>query len=108
MTRHRWFLALLLVLVGFLGGALFWANQQLADRGTLAANRQLVKQLQLTDLAFWSEARYARHPSQADWFSPHQDFPSSLEHFPAGSLIAPAPVKPQTRIEVRHHRQGGA
>lgn len=108
MTRHRWFLALLLVLVVFLGGALLWANRQLANRETLVANQQLVKQLQLTDLALWSEARYARHPSQADWFSPHQDFPSSLEHFPAGSLIAPAPVKPNTRIEVRHRQQNGA
>ena len=53
------------------------------------AMQQLVGELQLTDLALWTEARYTRHPSQADLFSPFQDFPSSLEHFPAGSIIGP-------------------
>lgn len=53
-------------------------------------NRRLtVSALKLTDLSIWTEARYTRHPSQADLFSPFQDFPSSLEHFPAGSIIAP-------------------
>lgn len=65
----------------------------------------LVSRLQLTDFALWSEARYARHPSQADWFTPHQEFPGSLEHFPAGSLIAPAPVHPGTRIEIRRRAE---
>ena len=55
----------------------------------LPAKRQLVSQLGLTDFAIWTEARYTRHPSQADFFSPFQDFPLSLEHFPAGSVIAP-------------------
>lgn len=51
--------------------------------------RELVDRLELTDLAVWTEARYTRHPSQADFFAPFQDAPSSLEHFPAGSVIAP-------------------
>ena len=55
----------------------------------LPAKRQLVSHLGLTDFAIWTEARYTRHPSQADFFSPFQDFPLSLEHFPAGSVIAP-------------------
>jgi len=50
--------------------------------------QELVKELELTDLAIWTEARYTRHPSQADFFSPFQDCPSSLEHFPAGSVVA--------------------
>ena len=54
-----------------------------------AAKNELVKHLTLTDFAIWTEARYTRHPSQADFFSPFQDFPSSFEHFPAGSVIAP-------------------
>ncbi len=54
------------------------------------AQQQLVQQLRLTDFAIWTEARYTRHPSQTDFFSPFQEFPSSLEHFPAGSVIAPA------------------
>jgi hypothetical protein len=55
----------------------------------LEAKRELVGQLELTDFAIWTEARYTRHPSQADFFSAFQDFPSSFEHFPAGSIIAP-------------------
>jgi len=57
--------------------------------GELQARRELVQRLGLTDFAIWTEARYTRHPSQTDFFSPFQDFPSSLEHFPAGSIIAP-------------------
>jgi hypothetical protein len=49
----------------------------------------LVAQLRLTDLALFTEARYTRHPSQADLHSPFQDHPLALEHFPTGSLIAP-------------------
>ena len=55
----------------------------------LPKKKELVKQLELTDLAIWTEARYTRHPSQADYFSAFQDSPSSLEHFPAGSVVAP-------------------
>jgi len=55
----------------------------------LADKRALISKLGLTDLALWTEARYTRHPSQADRFAAFQDFPSSIEHFPAGSIIAP-------------------
>ncbi|MFZ5796819.1 MAG: hypothetical protein ACYCYR_15235 [Desulfobulbaceae bacterium] len=58
-------------------------------RGELAAKQELVRHLGLTDFAVWTEARYTRHPSQADFFSPFQDFPASLDHFPAGTVIAP-------------------
>jgi len=57
-----------------------------------AARQQLVQALMLTDLALWTEARYTRHPTQADMFAPFQDFPSAIEHFPAGSIIAPPQV----------------
>lgn len=53
------------------------------------AKQQLVSQLRLTDLALCSEARYTRHPSQADLFSAFQDYPGSFEHFPTGSIILP-------------------
>jgi len=52
-------------------------------------NRELVQHLELTDFAIWTEARYTRHPTQTDFFSPFQEFPSAFEHFPAGSVIAP-------------------
>lgn len=42
---------------------------------------------QLTDPALFTEARYARHASQADRHAAFQDHPLALEHFPAGSLM---------------------
>lgn len=59
------------------------------DHRQLEAKRTLVSQLGLTDFAIWTEARYTRHPSQADFFSAFQDFPAAFEHFPAGAIIAP-------------------
>jgi hypothetical protein len=49
----------------------------------------MVRNLQLTDLCLFTEARYARHLSQADLHSAFQDYPMSAEHFPAGSLTRP-------------------
>lgn len=96
MKRHRKFLALIavecFVLAGLYGHAL-WSEAR-AQRDELPAKQALVTALELTDLAFWTEARYTRHPSQADFFSPFQDFPSALEHFPAGSILAPARRQP--------------
>ena len=55
----------------------------------LDANHALVAHLGLTDLALFTEARYTRHPSQADLHSAFQDHPGAFEHFPSGSLIVP-------------------
>jgi hypothetical protein len=52
-------------------------------------NRRLVRELQLTDLCLFTEARYTRHPSQADLHTAFQDHPMALDHFPSGSLIPP-------------------
>lgn len=65
--------------------------------------RQLVQTLGLTDLSLFSEARYTRHPSQADLFSPFQDFPAACEHFPTGSIIAPNPLGFSSRVSVQPH-----
>lgn len=84
-----------LVLVGGLAAAVVVVAWRHGPRGRaplpseLRAGTALVRRLALTDFALWTEARYTRHPSQADSFSPFQDFPSSLEHFPAGSMLAP-------------------
>jgi len=68
----------------------------------ILSKRSLVRELMLTDFAIWTEARYTRHPSQADLFTPFQDYPASIEHFPAGSIIAPPDnIKALTRIEFR-------
>ena len=57
--------------------------------GEQAVRAALAAKLQLTDLALFTEARYTRHPSQADLHSAFQDHPLALEHFPTGSLIGP-------------------
>ncbi|GBE00977.1 hypothetical protein BMS3Bbin06_01853 [bacterium BMS3Bbin06] len=93
MIKHRIFIGFILfeilVLVFlFLHGVVAKNNRSSEIRG----KRMIVHDLMLTDLSIWTEARYTRNPSQADLFSPFQDYPSSIEHFPAGSIIAPAPA----------------
>ncbi len=55
----------------------------------LAQMRDQVASWELTDLALFTEARYTRHLSQADYHTPFQDHPFALEHFPSGSLVMP-------------------
>ncbi len=62
------------------------------ERGGHAAATAMVRRLGLTDLALFTEARYTRHPTQADRFAPFQDHPGALEHFPSGSVVAPPPA----------------
>lgn len=49
----------------------------------------VVQHYGLTDLCLATDARYTRHPSQADWHSAFQSHPLALDHFPSGSLIRP-------------------
>jgi hypothetical protein len=58
----------------------------------------LAAQLGLTDLALFTEARYTRHRSLADLHSAFQDAPMAMEHFPAGSLIAPQRQLPEAAL----------
>lgn len=67
------------------------SRQPLSTLQKLEASRKLVKNLSLTDLVLFTDARYTRHPSMADRHTPFQDHPLSLEHFPSGSLISPPP-----------------
>lgn len=92
VPKHRVFLALTVLEVAALGGLLAWGRAALERRVRVEvpAKRALVEVLELTDLSLWTEARYTRHPSQADLFSAFQDLPSALEHFPAGSIVPPA------------------
>ncbi|MDP1899041.1 MAG: hypothetical protein Q8K96_01125 [Rubrivivax sp.] len=82
-----WLGALLLAALGAVAHAA-WGRAG-AEARVLQA-RALVRALDLTDLAWFTEARYTRHLSQADLHSAFQDAPASLEHFPAGSLLRPA------------------
>jgi len=60
-----------------------------ADLFRIRAVAEVAAKLELTDLALFTEARYTRHPSQADFHSAFQDHPTALEHFPTGSLVRP-------------------
>ena len=65
------------------------------DQQTLVS-RSLVRQLKLTDLCLFTEARYTRNPTQADLHSPFQDYPMSFEHFPSGSFLSPPTLQSET------------
>jgi hypothetical protein len=78
-----------LLLLTLLGHALW---QQAADLPLLGIQARLAGRLGLTDLVLCTEARYTRHPSQADRHSAFQEHPGALEHFPTGSLIL-SPVR---------------
>jgi len=54
-----------------------------------ADTARLVERLGLTDPVLFTEARYTRHPTQADLQSAFQDHPVAFEHFPTGSLVPP-------------------
>jgi hypothetical protein len=83
-----------LLLLAIAGGAFALtcvdaARLRAARAESTATAAALVTQLGLTDPVLFTEARYTRHPSQADLHSAFQDHPVALEHFPTGSLIAP-------------------
>ena len=83
-----------LVIIGLLACAVlgifaFSGPLTAAHQPRLDANRELVTRLGLTDLALFTEARYTRHPSQADLHSALQDHPGAFDHFPSGSLLSP-------------------
>ncbi len=82
---------LLLAILGTAAGGVFVHSGQAATshQPRLQATRDLVARLGLTDLALFTEARYTRHPSQADLHSALQDHPGAFEHFPTGSLLPP-------------------
>ena len=94
MARYRIFIVLTSIMVLVLITMILFFRSQLPSihEQHIQAKKKLAGRLELTDLAIWTEARYTRHPSQADLFSPFQDFPGSLDHFPAGSVVAPPPV----------------
>jgi len=72
--------------------ALIVVHAGIEHPGSIAAIDQkkgLVKDLQLTDLCLFTEARYTRHPAMADLHTAFQDHPVALEHFPSGALLQP-------------------
>jgi hypothetical protein len=93
MRRSRLFLVFTAVGMMVLSALVLWANSEGRrwQSEDLPHLQHLTARLGLTDLALWTEARYARHPSQTDLFSAFQDFPGAPEHFPAGSITGPPP-----------------
>ncbi len=73
-----------------LTGLLFRSAATVRQQGnTVRDMTEIAACLRLTDISFSHDARYTRHPSQADLFSAFQDHPGSIEHFPSGSVSAP-------------------
>jgi len=100
--KYRFFIGFIVLELLLLAILLWNGFNSVQRRGVeISSKKSLVSKLQLTDFAIWTEARYTRHPSQADLFTPYQDFPSSMEHFPAGSIMAPTTPAGKTTIEFR-------
>jgi len=90
MRRSTLFLLFLLTTVTLMTATLIDAGfrrHQATD--ALQQQARLVRELGLTDLALFTEARYTRHLSQADLHTAFQDHPMALEHFPSGSIQPP-------------------
>lgn len=100
--KHKFFIGFILLELAVISALLLSGLASIrAQRPQREANRMIVDKLMLTDFALWTEARYTRNPSQADLFTPFQDFPSAIEHFPAGSIMAPGKIRETTRLEFR-------
>ncbi len=61
-----------------------------------ARTRAVVQTLQLTDPAWFTEARATRHHSQADLHTAFQDGPGLPDHFPSAVWLPP-PTQPGAR-----------
>ncbi len=82
--------SLAVIALGVVLAALTAVDARLSDGGGGVGERaRLTAALQLTDFALFTEARYTRHPSQADLHSAFQDHPMALDHFPSGSFRPP-------------------
>ena len=93
MRRSSFFVAVVALEIAVLILLFLQASERrTAAAPELAASASLVRDLGLTDLCLFTEARYTRHPTQADRHVPFQDGPLTLEHFPSGSLLEPPPV----------------
>jgi hypothetical protein len=86
---HRVLIVLTLAVGSFVLTFVDAARLRTGNETASANMRQLVERLGLTDPVLFTEARYTRHPTQADLQSAFQDHPVALEHFPTGSLVPP-------------------
>jgi len=90
MRKSSFFILVILFQLSLLGLVFLYSSfEKKGDAEFLQEKLNLVRMHGVTDLCLFTEARYTRHPSQADFHSPFQDSPLSLEHFPSGSLMVP-------------------
>ncbi|CAA7617925.1 conserved exported hypothetical protein [Candidatus Terasakiella magnetica] len=94
MRKSDPFLLLAAVLLALFGASFVDAAHEIGKaQASLDARAEMVERLGLTDLVLFTEARYTRHPSQADLHSAFQDHPFAMDHFPSGSLLPPPLLK---------------
>lgn len=86
---HRVLIVFALAAAGFALTLVDAARLRADSAAGSAEMSALVARLGLTDPVLFTEARYTRHPTQADLQSAFQDHPVALEHFPTGSLVPP-------------------
>ena len=89
MRRCTW---LALVVLGFclLGGLEYWDYHTRLKRAQyeLRTRRTFQKAVGLPNLAITTAARYLRHYSISVLATPFQDYPASMDHFPADFAFA--------------------
>ncbi|MFH2132633.1 MAG: hypothetical protein ABIK68_19805 [bacterium] len=82
-------ITLLLLLIVALAAIGDYHRQRARYADTIWMRRTLQKAVGLTDLSITTAARYLRHYALGDLATPFQDYPASLDHFPAGFVFAP-------------------
>ncbi len=89
--RYSSWLAIVTVVFCVWSGVEFhhFQKKQIEMRQELQIRCQFQKTVGLPNLAITSAARYLRHYSIADLTTPFQDYPASLDHFPAGFAFVP-------------------
>lgn len=86
-TLFLFWISFLIIVWGILcGHALIGQRTNLVS---LQRKSEVVKKLELTDLALFTDARYTRHPSMADFNTAFQDYPMAFDYFPSGAILAP-------------------
>ncbi len=90
--KSNLFLIWIVFLLGLLGGLCgHTVIRQKADLLILQRRSEMVKSLELTDLALFTDARYTRHPSMADLNTAFQDYPMAFDYFPSGAILSVPP-----------------
>ena len=97
MRKSSLFLAYIAATAAVVSLLPFHARQRQREAAaSLSAMSDLVGSLPLTDLCLFTEARYTRNLSQAEFHVPFQDQPLALDHFPSGSLVSPPATIPRS------------